>query len=140
MLISHGAIVLVIDGAKMAIFRNCGKDFAVLSGDDLTAREAILAGATGIISVTANLAPKALSEMVAAARAGDPGRAEALDRPLERLHRDLFVEGNPIPVKWCLAELGMIESGIRLPLTPLSERYHELLREAIRVAGLMPSG
>jgi 4-hydroxy-tetrahydrodipicolinate synthase len=115
---------------------NCGKDFAVLSGDDLTAREAILAGATGIISVTANLAPKALSEMVAAARAGDQAGALALDRPLERLHRDLFVEGNPIPVKWCLAELGMIEPGIRLPLTPLSERYHALLREALQAAGL----
>jgi 4-hydroxy-tetrahydrodipicolinate synthase len=119
---------------------SCGPDFAVLSGDDLTAREAILAGATGIISVTANLVPKALSEMVAAAQAGERDRALALDLPLERLHRDLFVEGNPIPVKWCLAELGLIEPGIRLPLTPLSERYHALLREALRAAGLKTPG
>ena len=119
---------------------NCGQNFAVLSGDDLTAREAMLAGATGIISVTANLLPKAVSEMVAAACAGDAVRAAALDRPLERLHRDLFVEGNPIPVKWCLAELGIIEPGIRLPLTPLSERYHPLLREAMQAAGLAAPG
>ncbi len=119
---------------------NCGKDFAVLSGDDLTAREAIFAGAAGIISVTANLAPKALSEMVTAARAGDQARAATLDHPLAQLHRDLFVEGNPIPVKWCLAELGMIEPGIRLPLTPLSERYHALLRAAMQAAGLIPPG
>lgn len=115
----------------------CPKSFAVLSGDDLTARAAMGEGARGVISVTANLAPRAVSDMVAAALAGDPGRAAQLDGPLERLHRDLFVEGNPIPVKWCMAQLGLIEPGIRLPLTPLSERFHPLLSEALRAAGLL---
>lgn len=114
----------------------CPSSFSLLSGDDLTAREALSLGASGVISVTANLAPKALSEMVAAAQRGDGELAGKLDSPLERLHRDLFVEGNPIPVKWCLHQLGMIQSGIRLPLTPLSERFHALLRDAMHAAGL----
>ena len=120
------------------LIANCPSGFAVLSGDDLTARDALQLGASGIISVTANLAPKALSELVAAARRGDFAQAVAMDAPLARLHRDLFVEGNPIPVKWCLGELGLIEPGIRLPLTPLSDRYHALLRGAMRDARLLP--
>ncbi len=125
-------------GRVRQLVATCPRSFAVLSGDDLTSREAVQLGATGVISVTANLAPRAMSDMVAAARQGQLDRALAADAPLERLHRDLFVEGNPIPVKWCLTQMGLIEAGIRLPLTPLSERYHPLLREAMRAAGLVP--
>lgn len=114
----------------------CPRDFAVLSGDDETAREAVLAGARGVISVTANVAPRAVADVMAAARAGDAQRASAIDAPLALLHKNLFVEANPIPVKWVLQQMGLIGSGIRLPLTPLSTRFHELLREAMRTAGL----
>ena len=109
--------------------------FAVLSGDDATAREAILAGARGVISVTANVVPKAMAEMVAAAMRGDAAGAAALDVPLWRLHRDLFLEGNPIPVKWALAQLERIGRGIRLPLTELSEIHRPALLAAMRSAG-----
>ena len=113
------------------------KGFAVLSGDDATAREAIGCGARGVISVTANVAPRAMSEMVAAALAGDAARARELDAPLASLHRDLFVEANPIPVKWALAQMGLIGPGLRLPLTPLSEAHHATVRAAARAAGAL---
>ena len=113
------------------------RGFAVLSGDDATAREAIGAGARGVISVTANVAPRAMSQMVAAALAGDVARAGELDAPLTGLHRDLFVEANPIPVKWLLAQMGLIGSGVRLPLTPLSEAHHATVRTAARAAGAL---
>jgi 4-hydroxy-tetrahydrodipicolinate synthase len=112
-------------------------DFVVLSGDDATAREAIACGARGVISVTANVVPRAMSEMVAAALAGDAARARALDAPLAGLHRDLFVEANPIPVKWALTQMGLIGAGLRLPLTPLSEAYHATVRAAARAAGAL---
>jgi 4-hydroxy-tetrahydrodipicolinate synthase len=111
-------------------------DFAIYSGDDATAREAILRGANGDISVTANVAPAAMHAMCAAALAGDRARAEELDRPLAGLHSELFVEANPIPVKWVLAQMGHIGSGIRLPLTPLSDACHAGLRQAMQAAGL----
>jgi 4-hydroxy-tetrahydrodipicolinate synthase len=110
--------------------------FTVLSGDDATCREAVLAGARGVISVTANVAPKVMSEMIAAAMAEDAARAAALDRPLSALHRDLFIEGNPIPVKWALERMGMIRAGIRLPMTPLAEAYHSRVASAMAAAGL----
>ncbi|HVH83784.1 MAG TPA: 4-hydroxy-tetrahydrodipicolinate synthase [Steroidobacteraceae bacterium] len=113
------------------------KGFAVLSGDDATAREAIGCGARGVISVTANVAPRAMSQMVAAALAGDATRARELDAPLASLHRDLFVEANPIPVKWALAQMGLIGAGLRLPLTPLSEAHHATVRAAARAAGAL---
>jgi 4-hydroxy-tetrahydrodipicolinate synthase len=113
------------------------RGFAVLSGDDATAREAIAAGARGVISVTANVAPRAMSEMVAAALAGDVARASELDAALAGLHRHLFVEANPIPVKWVLAQMGLIGSGLRLPLTPLSEAHHATVRAAARAAGVL---
>lgn len=113
--------------------------FTVLSGDDATAREAILAGAQGVISVTANVAPAAMSAMVAAARAGDLARSAAIDATLARLHEDLFVEGNPIPVKWALHTKGMIDTGIRLPLTPLSARFYDRVAAAMAQAGLGPA-
>lgn len=114
----------------------CPAGFAVLSGDDATACEAVLAGAWGVISVTANVAPRNVANVVAAARAGDSARATALDGPLSVLHRELFAESNPIPVKWALQQMGLIGSGIRLPLTPLASRCHAALREAMRAAEL----
>jgi 4-hydroxy-tetrahydrodipicolinate synthase len=123
-------------GRVRELLGSCPPSFAVLSGDDATAREAISAGARGVISVTANVAPRAMSEMVAAARGGDLERAAQLDAPLAGLHRELFVEANPIPTKWLLAELGLIGPGIRLPLTPLAAEFHARVRTAARAAGL----
>jgi len=114
--------------------------FAVLSGDDATARAAILAGARGVISVTANVAPRAMSEMVAAARAREEGWAAQLDAPLSALHRELFVEANPIPVKWLLMQMGLIGPGIRLPLTPLAQEYRAGVASAAHEAGVLPGG
>ena len=114
----------------------CGADFDVLSGDDATAREAVLAGARGVVSVTANVAPRQMSELMAAALAGKGAEAGAVDGRLAALHERLFLEANPIPVKWVLQQMGLIGPGLRLPLTPLSERFHERLREAMRSAGL----
>jgi len=110
--------------------------FTLLSGDDATAREALLTGSRGVISVTANVAPRAMSEMVNAAIAGDQARAERLDAPLAALHRDLFIEANPIPAKWALERMGLIRGGIRLPLTPLAERHHAAVAAALRTVGL----
>ena len=90
-----------------------------------------------MISVTANAAPAAMSALCKACLAGDARRAAEINRPLEALHRDLFVEANPIPVKWALAEMGMIGTGIRLPLTWLSESFHPVLRAALKQAGLV---
>ncbi|MEZ5513939.1 MAG: 4-hydroxy-tetrahydrodipicolinate synthase [Steroidobacteraceae bacterium] len=114
----------------------CPAEFAVLSGDDLTAREAVTAGAAGVISVTANVAPRAMADMIAAVRAGDLTRAAEIDGRLAGLHRNLFVEANPIPVKWALAQMGMMPSGIRLPLTPLSANWHAAVTDALRDAGI----
>jgi len=109
---------------------------AIYSGADSTARELILAGARGNISVTANVAPRAMHDMCAAALAGNAEEAARLDAPLAALHRDLFVEANPIPVKWAVAEMGLIPRGIRLPLTPLAEPYHATVRAALAEAGI----
>ncbi len=115
----------------------CPGDFAVLSGDDATARRSILMGAKGLISVTANVAPRAVSDMVTAAMKGDAAAAERLDGPIAALHRDLFLEANPIPAKWALARMGMIESGIRLPLTELSAQYQPAVLAALSTAGVV---
>jgi 4-hydroxy-tetrahydrodipicolinate synthase len=120
-----------------AIRALCGEDFAIISGDDATARELIYAGGQGVISVTANLAPEAMSRMCAAALAGDRETADRLDAGLAGLHRDLFLEANPIPVKWALAEMGRIGVGIRLPLTWFSEELQPPLRNSMEVAGLL---
>jgi 4-hydroxy-tetrahydrodipicolinate synthase len=112
-------------------------DFAIYSGDDATAREAILAGANGDISVTANVAPAAMHAMCAAALAGDAAKAAEIDANLAGLHRELFAESNPIPVKWALAEMQRIEAGIRLPLTWFSAEYHDQLRAAMQQAGIL---
>src|SRR5258706_547390 len=123
---------------RRALVDTCVKDFVVLSGDDASARDSIAAGARGVISVTANVAPRAMSEMVAAALAGDHSRAQQLDARLSALHRELFVEANPIPAKWALAQMGLIAAGIRLPLTPLSAQYQATVRAAARAAGALP--
>ena len=125
------------DVARVAALRaGCGADFLLLSGDDATAREFMLAGGHGVISVTANVAPRAMHEMCVAALAGDAGKAARLDAPLAALHRDLFCESNPIPVKWCVNAMGLIEAGIRLPLTWLSPAREALVRAAMESAGV----
>jgi len=115
----------------------CGPDFMVVSGEDGQAMESILAGGHGVISVTANVAPRLMHEMCAAALAGDREKAQALNEQLEDLHRDLFIESNPIPTKWALHEMGLIPAGIRLPLTPLDEQYHSVLRATLSKVGAL---
>jgi len=114
----------------------CGGDLELLAGDDPIAADAMLAGARGVISVTANVVPRAMHEMAGAALAGDAERARGLDARLQGLHRALFVESNPIPVKWAVARLGLIGDGIRLPLTPLAAAAQNPVREAMRTAGV----
>jgi len=111
-------------------------DFALYSGDDASTVPFILLGGHGCISVTANVAPRLMHEMCSAALAGDVERARSLHFQLLGLHRNLFLEANPIPVKWAVAQMGLMEGGIRLPLTPLSENCHERLRAAMRQAGI----
>jgi 4-hydroxy-tetrahydrodipicolinate synthase len=115
----------------------CPRNFAILSGDDATARRSILTGSKGVISVTANVAPRAMADMVAAAMKGDAAEAERLDQPIAALHRDLFLEANPIPTKWALARMGLIQSGIRLPLTELSAQYRPAVLAALSTAGVL---
>lgn len=119
-----------------ALIERVGDRLAVYSGDDLTALDLILAGGKGDISVTANVAPRLMAEMCEAALAGDEVRARACNEPLIPLHKNLFLEANPIPVKWALHAMGRIDSGIRLPLTPLAERYHGAVLEALAAAGI----
>jgi 4-hydroxy-tetrahydrodipicolinate synthase len=114
----------------------CGDGFALYSGDDASACEFCLLGGHGVISVTANVAPKAMHDMCAAATARLRAEAKAIDERLAGLHRELFIESNPIPVKWALQEMGLIPAGIRLPLTWLSDPCHEPLRQAMQQAGV----
>ncbi len=118
------------------LVRRAPKGFAIYSGDDGTALSLLLLGGDGVISVTANVAPHAMHEMCAAAFAGDLARARTVNNKLLGLHRHLFVEANPIPVKWVLQEMSAIQGGIRLPLTPLSSSFHDLLRGAMEQAGI----
>ncbi len=111
-------------------------DFEIYSGDDETGAEFMLQGGHGVISVTTNVAPKAMSLMCAAALLGDRESVESMNMLLQGLHKNLFLEANPIPVKWALAEMDKIPRGIRLPLTPLSEQYHQPLREAMKLANI----
>jgi 4-hydroxy-tetrahydrodipicolinate synthase len=121
------------------LVKRAPKGFAVYSGDDASGLALVLMGGQGVISVTANIAPRAMHEMCAAALAGDVARAREINFKLLGLHRHLFVEANPIPVKWGVQQLGLIEGGIRLPLTPLSVQHHDLVREAMREAGVIPA-
>ena len=119
------------------ILNRVSSDFLVYSGDDATAVELILMGGKGNISVTANVAPRAMAELCAAAMRGDAATARAINERLMPLHKNLFIESNPIPVKWALHEMGLMQDGIRLPLTWLSPRCHEPLRQAMRQSGVL---
>ncbi|MFP8967191.1 4-hydroxy-tetrahydrodipicolinate synthase [Pokkaliibacter sp. CJK22405] len=119
------------------LIENAPAGFALYSGDDGTALDFILMGGYGDISVTANVAPKAMAQMCALALQGKADEARALNETLMLLHNKLFVEANPIPVKWALAEMGRIGFDIRLPLTKLSPQYHSVVREALVHAGLI---
>jgi 4-hydroxy-tetrahydrodipicolinate synthase len=119
------------------IMDTCGDQLVVYSGDDGTAMELMLLGGKGDISVTANIAPKAMHDMCAAAIAGDRETAENIDAGLRALHEALFVEANPIPVKWAMHKMGYGSEGIRLPLTPLSEQYRESLLAVMRSANIV---
>jgi 4-hydroxy-tetrahydrodipicolinate synthase len=123
-------------GRVRELLDSCADSFLVLSGDDATAREAMLAGARGVISVTANVVPRAMAELASAAGEGERVASERLDASLAGLHRDLFIEANPIPAKWLLARMGLIESGIRLPLTELATTYHAAVHASARAAGV----
>lgn len=112
------------------------ENFAVYSGDDSTALAMLLLGGHGTISVTANIAPKLVHEMCMAAFAGHLEQARAINAQLFKLHTRLFIEANPIPVKWAVAQMGLINDMIRLPLTPLSTQHHEFIKEAMRQAGI----
>jgi len=120
------------------LIKRMPKGFALYSGDDATGLALMLLGGHGVISVTANVAPRLMHEMCAAALAGNVARAREVNFRLLGLHRGLFVEANPIPVKWAVAQLALIEGGIRLPLTPLSAQHHDTVREAMREAGVLP--
>jgi 4-hydroxy-tetrahydrodipicolinate synthase len=134
-----GAVKEAVPGPERVreLLAVCRQGFVVLSGDDVSAREAILAGAHGVISVTANVAPGAVAAMAAAAVRGERQSAARLDAPLAALHRDLFLEANPIPVKWALAQAGRIERGIRLPLTELAAAHQPAVLAALRQAAAL---
>ena len=112
-------------------------DFAVLSGDDGSAAALMLMGGQGVITVTGNVAPKIMHQMCAAAASGDVKLTQKLNAQLALLHSRLFLEANPIPVKWLLSEMGMMDTGIRLPLVEFNQQYHEPLREAAKLANLL---
>ncbi len=116
--------------------QGCAPGFAIYSGDDATALDYMLAGAHGVISVTANIVPAKMRAMCAAAIAQDQATARDIDADLQLLHQRLFVESNPIPAKWALEIMGKIKSGIRLPLLPLDKRYHQEVKEAMQNAGV----
>jgi 4-hydroxy-tetrahydrodipicolinate synthase len=118
------------------LIRLAPKSFAVYSGDDPTAMALMLCGGKGNISVTANVAPRGMHELCVAAMAGDIAKAKEINNLLFPLHQKLFVEPNPVPVKWAMQEMGKIPSGIRLPLVALASEYHETVRAALREAGL----
>jgi 4-hydroxy-tetrahydrodipicolinate synthase len=122
------------------LIRRAPRGFAIYSGDDATALALILLGGQGVISVTANVAPRLMHEMCAAALVGDVKKARELNLRLLPLHQKLFVEANPIPVKWALAQMGRIETGLRLPLTSLAERFHDAVRDALAEAGIALPG
>ena len=112
--------------------------FGLYSGDDFTTREFIELGGHGVITVTGNVAPRLMADMCRAQAANDSAAALTLDEKLQPLNTAMFLESNPIPVKWALAEMGMISTGIRLPLTPFSDRFHQQMRDAMEHAGIAP--
>jgi len=122
------------------LVKRAPRGFAVYSGEDSTALALILMGGQGVISVTANVAPRLMHEMCAAALVGDVKKARDINLRLLPLHQKLFVEANPIPAKWALAQMGRIEPGLRLPLTPLAEKFHDAVRDALAEAGIALPG
>jgi 4-hydroxy-tetrahydrodipicolinate synthase len=119
------------------LIKSAPAHFGIYSGDDPTAIALMLLGGHGNISVTANVAPRAMSELCKAALAADAKTAREIHLKLLLLHKNLFIESNPIPAKWALQQLGRVQGGIRLPLTPLDAQYHEVVRGALREAGLL---
>jgi 4-hydroxy-tetrahydrodipicolinate synthase len=124
-------------GRNTDLIRQAPASFAVYSGDDPTAMALMFCGGKGNISVTANVAPKAMHELCAAAMAGDIQRAIAINNRMLPLHHKLFVEPNPLPVKWAMQEMGLIPAGIRLPLVPMASQFHDTVRAALRESGVM---
>jgi 4-hydroxy-tetrahydrodipicolinate synthase len=124
-------------GRGIALLKDVPKSFAVYSGDDPTAMALMFCGGAGNISVTANVAPRAMHDLCEAAMAGDIARAVAINNTVLDLHAKLFVEPNPVPVKWALAEMGRMPAGLRLPLAPLSASFHATVRDALRDAGIL---
>jgi 4-hydroxy-tetrahydrodipicolinate synthase len=118
------------------LLKRAPRGFAVYSGDDATALALTLLGGQGTISVTANVAPRLMHEMITAALAGEVATARTINFKLLGLHRQLFLEANPIPVKWACAQMGLIGGGLRLPMTPLSPEFHDRVRMAMRDAGI----
>jgi 4-hydroxy-tetrahydrodipicolinate synthase len=114
----------------------CPAEFSLLSGDDASALESMSVGARGVISVTANVAPRRMQELCKAALAGDLETARSIDATLQPLHKELFVEANPIPVKWALSRMGLIGNAIRLPLVELSASHQDSVLRAMRAAGV----
>ena len=126
-------------GRGAELIKLAPKSFAVYSGDDPTAIALMLLGGAGNISVTANVAPRGMHELCVAAMAGDIAAAVAINNRLMPLHAKLFVEPNPVPVKWALAKMGMMPAGLRLPLAPLAEEFHATVTGALRDAGVLPA-
>src|ERR1051325_5430679 len=122
------------------LLRRAPRNFAVYSGEDATALPLILCGGHGVISRSANVAPKLMHQMCAAALVGDVKKARELNNRVLPLHQRLFVETSPAPVKWALAEMGLIENALRLPMVPLSEKSHQAVREALHHAGVALPG
>ena len=125
-------------GRGAELLRLAPTSFAVYSGDDPTAMALMFMGGAGNISVTANVAPRAMHALCVAAMAGDVARAVAINNQVIPLHAKLFVEPNPVPVKWAMAEMGLMPAGMRLPLAPLAEEFHDTVRAALREAGVLP--
>ena len=121
------------------LIERCGDRLAIYSGEDAISLPLILSGADGAISVTANVAPRQMAQMCTLALTGDVEAAQGVDKQLALLHRDLFLEANPIPVKWALQRMGMIGSGIRLPLMELEQKYKLQVSEALQQAGIQVS-
>src|SRR3990167_1924797 len=120
------------------IMQRCGKTFMIYSGDDASALELMLHGAQGVISVTANVVPAKMHALCHAALNGHVAQAKTINDELMLLHQYLFLESNPIPVKWALYTMGKIQAGIRLPLLPLDNRYHQQVKNAMQQAGVLP--
>ncbi|MFY0663008.1 MAG: 4-hydroxy-tetrahydrodipicolinate synthase [Natronospirillum sp.] len=120
-----------------AIKKLAGQDFALYSGDDATSKDFLLEGGDGLISVTANVSPLAMQNMCEAAMGGNLELAERLDNLLQPLHKNLFLESNPVPVKWALNIMGLIPPGIRLPLVQFDKQYHDTLKQAMMESGIL---